>query len=363
MISQVERRKRTQKPLGLYLVEAGVITRSQLNMALDDQKVDARRMGEILADRGWVKQETIEYLMKKVVLPQRRQTLQKKLFYPDKNGNQKLTVVGLASLAEGEDSNSLLLSAVPSREFKVHISPRRTIKFLLLVVFSLILASLVGQFNVHFLPDYPLRDFFASLFDVNGEVNIPALYSASALLLCSIFLTTIACAKKVAGDRYVRHWGALSIIFLYLSLEELISIHERMIEPLRTALSTSGFLYFAWVIPGAAFVLICLLAFLQFLTHLSAKTRRLFLIAGTLFVGGALGMEMVGGYHWYHYGGQNTMYDILVVTIEEFLEMLGIVVFIYALLSYISSYMKGVSLRVHIIDDKKQGGVSNMLIR
>jgi hypothetical protein len=39
---------------------------------------------------------------------------------------------------------------------------------------------------------------------------------------------------------------------------------------------------------------------------------------------------------------------------EEFLEMLGIVIFIYTLLSYISSYMKGVSLRVKFIDDRKQ---------
>ncbi len=46
--------------------------------------------------------------------------------------------------------------------------------------------------------------------------------------------------------------------------------------------------------------------------------------------------------------------DVVMTTVEEFLEMLGIVVFIYALLSYISSYMKDMDLRVRIIDDRKQ---------
>ena len=63
-------------------------------------------------------------------------------------------------------------------------------------------------------------------------------------------------------------------------------------------------------------------------------------------------MEMVGGYYLTFYGKHNITYAIL-MTIEEFLEMLGIVVFIYALLSYMSSYMKGVSLRFNIIHDRK----------
>ena len=61
-----------KKLLGMYLIEAGLITQAQLDKALDDQKVDAsRRLGEILAHRGWVAQQTIEYLMENLVWPQR----------------------------------------------------------------------------------------------------------------------------------------------------------------------------------------------------------------------------------------------------------------------------------------------------
>ncbi len=58
------------KRIGGYLVDAGLLTPAQVNMALDDQKVNGLRLGEILAARGWVKQQTIEYLMEKVILPE-----------------------------------------------------------------------------------------------------------------------------------------------------------------------------------------------------------------------------------------------------------------------------------------------------
>ncbi|HEY9740431.1 MAG TPA: hypothetical protein V6C90_08060 [Coleofasciculaceae cyanobacterium] len=240
-----------------------------------------------------------------------------------------------------------------TRIFEVHLAPRKTLKFLLLVVLGLISTNLVVRFTEYFKLDYPFNGTMAQLFNVDYEQNFPALYSVSALLFCAILLATIAYIKKKDGDRYVRYWTALSIIFLFLSLDEAISLHERTMEPLQSALKASGFLYYAWVIPGGIFVIICLLSFLPFIRHLPAKTRRLFLISGALFVSGALGMEMVSGYHHYLYGKENIV-DAMLTTFEEFLEMLSIVVFIYTLLSYMSSYMKDVDLRVRITDDRKQ---------
>jgi len=59
-----------KKRLGGYLVEAGLLTPAQVDVALNDQKMTGMRFGEILAARGWVKQQTIEYLMQKVILPE-----------------------------------------------------------------------------------------------------------------------------------------------------------------------------------------------------------------------------------------------------------------------------------------------------
>lgn len=60
------------KRLGDYLIEAGLVTASQVEVALADQLTTQLRFGEVLIRRGWVKEETIEYLMQKVILPERR---------------------------------------------------------------------------------------------------------------------------------------------------------------------------------------------------------------------------------------------------------------------------------------------------
>ncbi|WP_242024634.1 hypothetical protein [Trichocoleus sp. FACHB-591] len=66
------------KRLGGYLVEAGLLSPGQIDVALNDQKLTGMRFGDILVTRGWVKQQTIEYLMQKVIVPERQASLQRR---------------------------------------------------------------------------------------------------------------------------------------------------------------------------------------------------------------------------------------------------------------------------------------------
>jgi len=66
-----------RKRIGDYLIEAGLLTDSQVAVALNDQQTTEMKFGEILAARGWVKQQTIEFVMTKVVLPERRNLAQR----------------------------------------------------------------------------------------------------------------------------------------------------------------------------------------------------------------------------------------------------------------------------------------------
>jgi hypothetical protein len=66
---------RRAKPLGLYLVEAGLVTSEQLETALDEQKGTAMPIGQVLSSRGWINQQTIEYMMDRVILPERELAL------------------------------------------------------------------------------------------------------------------------------------------------------------------------------------------------------------------------------------------------------------------------------------------------
>jgi len=95
------------------------------------------------------------------------------------------------------------------------------------------------------------------------------------------------------------------------------------------------------------------LAYLKFLLHLPRKTRDLFLLAGSIYVGGALGMEMVCGYYADAVGQRNLIYGLM-ASVEEILEMVGVIVFIYALLSYIGSYLENIDLRLKIVENQER---------
>jgi hypothetical protein len=211
------------------------------------------------------------------------------------------------------------------------LHPRSVAKILVLVVSLITLASLMGQFCKHVLGfDFMLG--FVPLFDLNGERNVPTWYSSSMLLVCSALLALIAANEAKRGARYVLHWRALSVIFLFMSLDEVVQGHEETIAPLRSWLGAGGLFYYTWTLVGIAFVLLFVLVYLPFVAHLPSETKRLFVLSGALYVGGALGMELIQGWHDDLYGVN--FGTALLTTVEEVLEMSGVVVLIYALLAY-----------------------------
>ena len=70
----------------------------------------------------------------------------------------------------------------------------------------------------------------------------------------------------------------------------------------------------------------------------------LFIIAGCLYVSGALGMEMVGGNYRDMVGEVDLNYG-LITSFEETLEMAGIILFIYGLLDYLRSLSNKIRFR------------------
>jgi hypothetical protein len=225
----------------------------------------------------------------------------------------------------------------------ISISPGKLSGILFVVVVLLTLASSAGSMLTHLsIDDYYLaemRESFIRLFNLDGEANISAWYSSSALLLCSFLLGIIALAKKMNHGRYVFHWGFLSVVFLYLSVDEAAMLHEMTLKPLQSLLHLGGFLYYAWIIPAGVAVLILGLTYVRFLAHLAPKTRWLFVIAGLIYVGAAIGVESINGRYveLYNQGIASDGMITIIVTVEEFLEMVGVVVFVYALLDYMQS--------------------------
>jgi len=185
-------------------------------------------------------------------------------------------------------------------------------------------------------------------FDLNNENNVPTFFSTFLLVSSAALLAVIARGSTMANGYNTSHWRWLSIIFLYLAVDEDASLHELLIEPVRDILNTGGLLFFAWVIPYALAVLTIGFLYLGFVLRLPTRTRRLFIAAGCIFLTGAIGFELVGGWYLERQAETEDFTYAMLIAGEEFLEMSGVILFIYALLDFLSDQLKGGSLRILI---------------
>ena len=230
-----------------------------------------------------------------------------------------------------------------NKEFK----PRNVLIFLLVISFSLFLLDyLLRYLGYEYRLLYTWKNYkhVYNIFSLFIETSIPTLFSTLNLLFSSILLWVIAKYTKVTGDKRRYHWLFLSILFLFLALDEGAQIHETI------GVSISSFfnfsvghpLYYVWVIPYTALVLIVGLIYLKFLFTLPRGIRNGIIVAGMLFLIGALGLEIVESMEYKGVPSvayaKKKMFDkvYIIATVQELMEMVGISIFNYSLLKYIA---------------------------
>lgn len=211
---------------------------------------------------------------------------------------------------------------------EIHIPLAKVRRALFALMALVVGAGLAGELSQHvWSPGHGAG--LTRLFSLSYEQNIPTWYSSSLLLACAALLALIAAGARKAGSGYTRHWWVLALGFLYISLDETVSLHEAA-----GWLRLGGVLYFSWVIPAAAVVAVVGLSYLRFLGHLPRRTRNQFIIAGVVYVTGAVLMELPLGYWTEREGSHNLGYG-LIDLVEESLEILGMSMFLLSLLEYL----------------------------
>jgi len=136
-------------------------------------------------------------------------------------------------------------------------------------------------------------------------------------------------------------------VFLFLGIDENAGIHEMLIKVVKSLLNTGGFFHFAWVIPyGIATALLASLLWPWF-RNLDARTQRSFGGSATLFLLGAIGMEMINGRYLESIHLQKNLNYQLMIALEETLEMSGLIIFAHSLLAFIQR-QEGLSLVVTV---------------
>ena len=192
----------------------------------------------------------------------------------------------------------------------------------------------------------PIDDrLYISFFDLDEEEAFGTWFSALILFFAGLLSLFQARYPGTAPNRWHFCWWLLGIGFCMLSLDEVAGFHEFI----NTVVEDTH-----WTTYGAMLVLVAGIAFLPFTLALPKRTRTLFIIAGVIYVGGAIGVEW--GTIWHE---DNDLLDTLGynlwTAVEEFMEMTGVILFIYALLAHIAHNREGARLQLEFGRAREQG--------
>ena len=222
----------------------------------------------------------------------------------------------------------------------LNLFPADVLRKLLLIDVFLALLSLIATVFIH---QYETRlEQALWILSTNEESSLPTWYASIKLLGCALFIYLIYRQKSREEDRFTLHWKMLFGIMLYISIDEIATFRENIAIVLYPVINGTGIFAHNWVLIVLPIVFVTAIFYINFLVKLPAKTRRLFVASGVLFVGGAVGFEMATAFlkslHDYdtsQWGTQEIMTHLALTTVEELLEMVAISIFLYAILSYI----------------------------
>lgn len=223
---------------------------------------------------------------------------------------------------------------------EILVKPRTTARVsaaAIAVVVALHAASQTARFA--FGHDYQLG--LASRLYLGAEMSLPNWLSTILLVACAAALLAVGAAARRDRGR----WIGLAVIFVALSVDEAAALHD-----LASPLFSGVFVWLAhvvggpfiglarkpnygWEIPGAMFAIGVAAAYWPFLLRLPSRTRVLFMWSGAIYVGAAVGVDFVEGWYSGLHGAKNPTF-VALVTAEESLEMVGVSLFLYAVLSH-----------------------------
>lgn len=175
------------------------------------------------------------------------------------------------------------------------------------------------------------------LLDLDKERGIGMLFQV-LLLIGNAALFLIVSKAAAVGKTESGPWLFLSFVFLFLTLDEFAFIHERLMPVMRALVGDNGVLYFAWIVPYGLAVAVLAVWIAPKIFRLSPEPRFFFVMAAICYVGGALGMEALGGWRMDVIGGASARPELvyeLLTTIEESLEMAGLLLLSRALLGMV----------------------------
>ena len=238
------------------------------------------------------------------------------------------------------------------KQARIRLSPRNTVIWLSTIAIFLVVAHLITIGMPYLLGGFEhgvVRVLF-SLFFIDGEGNLPAIFSTGLFLVNAMLFLIVWRAAGLAGDS-PKIWLVLAIVFVFLALDESISIHERLIDPLRLALNATGIFYYAWIIPYGIGVVLLAIVTIPVFWRMQKRIRFYFGLSAAIYLFAAIGLEMISGKYLVMMNESKDIVWILMVTLEESLEMVGLILLVYALLLLLRNTYNGFMIYMPGSDD------------
>lgn len=191
---------------------------------------------------------------------------------------------------------------------------------------------------------YSIMSEPSRVFNVDQEANIPTWFTGGVALYLAMTAAMIASVVKSQGKKFGWAWRGISLMGIYIALDELSGIHELAIEPIRDSWEISPWLYQSWVIPAMVIVVLIGIIYIRFLWQLPSYVKVYLILGGLIYVIGAVGVESIGGFILTTQG-LNDWY-VQLAHIEEFMEMMGLILVLYSVTEYARRELKSMTIRL-----------------
>lgn len=205
-------------------------------------------------------------------------------------------------------------------------------------------------------PARGVLDILTRWLTLDAETSVSTWFSIALLLaLASTFAVTAVLHRSAAAPAG-RYW-LLAAVVLYLSVDESVSVHEEFGRVTGQFVSRADLGTFTWVVPGALLALVVGVLLLRAARGLPPRLRRRLVVAGAVYLGAALLLEALSGTTQEVVcasgacgeAGVDVPYTVI-ATVEELLEMTGVLLALRAALLQLRLSSGAAGLRLALAD-------------
>ncbi len=210
-------------------------------------------------------------------------------------------------------------------DYHLPLSTFRRVQYTL--VTGLVLLGLARYLYPH-IPNHPLIFSPLVIFDVGVENSVPTWFSVLNLLLGGLLFFLLAEAARHRSEPTTWGWYLMAGVLTFLSMDEGASIHEQFTK-LSDKLVEHGWspawAQWGWIPFALVLVAFVAVALIPFLRALPRDLVGRFVLAGTLYLIGAVALEYAGEQLLVHgISTENGILYQLEEVLEEALEMYAI---------------------------------------